>query len=105
MCPGQGRKQSSTVWRTLEKADKLIIGGGMMFTFLKALGKNVGKSKCEDDKVELASELLKKANGKIVLPVDTVVAKEFSNDAPFKTVSVDDIASVIFAIIPTANTK
>lgn len=77
----------------LEKADKLIIGGGMMFTFLKALGKNVGKSKCEDDKVELASELLKKANGKIVLPVDTVVAKEFSNDVPFKTVSVDEIAS------------
>ena len=64
-----------------------------MFTFLKALGKNVGKSKCEDDKVELASELLTKANGKIVLPVDTVVAKEFSNDVPFKTVSVDDIAS------------
>ena len=76
----------------LEKADKLIIGGGMMFTFLKALGKNVGKSKCEDDKVELAAELLKKANGKIVLPVDTVVTKEFSNDVPFKTVSVDEIA-------------
>ena len=77
----------------LEKADKLIIGGGMMFTFLKALGKNVGKSKCEDDMLEFVFELLMKANGKIVLLVDTVVAKEFSNDAPFKTVSVDDIAS------------
>ncbi len=76
----------------LEKADKLIIGGGMMFTFLKAQGYNVGKSKCEDDKVELASELLKKANGKIILPVDTVVAKEFSNDVEFKTVSIDSIA-------------
>ena len=75
----------------LEKADKLIIGGGMMFTFLKALGKNVGKSKCEDDKVDLAKELLAKAAGKIVLPVDTVVTTEFSNDVPFKTVSVDEI--------------
>lgn len=75
----------------LEKADKLIIGGGMMFTFLKANGYNVGKSKCEDDKVELAKELLKKAAGKIVLPVDTVVAKEFSNDVPSKTVGVDNI--------------
>ncbi len=76
----------------LEKADKLIIGGGMMFTFLKALGKNVGKSKCEDDKVDLAKELLAKAAGKIVLPVDTVVTTEFSNDVPFKNVSVDEIA-------------
>lgn len=75
----------------LEKADKLIIGGGMMFTFLKALGYNVGKSKCEDDKVDLAKELLAKAAGKIVLPVDTVVTTEFSNDVPFKTVSVDSI--------------
>lgn len=75
----------------LEKADKLLIGGGMMFTFLKAQGYNVGKSKCEEDKVELAKELLAKANGKIVLPVDTVVAKEFSNDVEFKTVSVENI--------------
>ena len=76
----------------LEKADKLIIGGGMMFTFLKALGYNVGKSKCEYDKVELATELLAKAAGKIVLPVDTVVTTEFSNDVPFKNVSVENIA-------------
>lgn len=75
----------------LEKADKLIIGGGMMFTFLKANGYNVGKSKCEDDKVELAKELLQKAAGKIVLPVDTVVAKEFSNDVESKVVGVDNI--------------
>ncbi len=75
----------------LEKADKLLIGGGMMFTFLKAQGYNVGKSKCEEDKVDLAKELLAKANGKIVLPVDTVVTNEFSNDVPFKTVSVENI--------------
>lgn len=75
----------------IEKADKILIGGGMMFTFLKALGYNVGKSKCEDDKVELAKELYTKANGKIILPVDTIVTTEFSNDTPFKTVSVSDI--------------
>ncbi|MGM9971461.1 MAG: phosphoglycerate kinase [Anaeroplasmataceae bacterium] len=75
----------------IDKADKILVGGGMMFTFLKALGYNVGKSKCEDDKVELAKELLTKANGKIVLPVDTVVTTEFSNDTPFKTVNVKDI--------------
>lgn len=75
----------------IEKADKILIGGGMMFTFLKALGYNVGKSKCEDDKVELAKELYTKANGKIVLPVDTLVTTEFSNDTPFKVVSVSDI--------------
>lgn len=77
----------------IEKADKVLIGGGMMFTFLKALGYNVGKSKCEEDKVELAKELLVKAEGKIVLPVDTVVAKEFSNEVPSHTVDVKDIAS------------
>ncbi len=77
----------------IEKADKVLIGGGMMFTFLKALGYNVGKSKCEDDKVELAKELLAKANGKIVLPVDTICAKEFSNDVPSHTVSVENIAA------------
>lgn len=76
----------------IEKADKVLIGGGMMFTFLKALGENVGKSKCEEDKVELAKELFAKAAGKIVLPVDTVVAKEFSNDVESHTVSVDNIA-------------
>lgn len=75
----------------LVKADKILIGGAMMFTFFKALGKNTGKSLVEDDKVELAKSLLDKANGKIVLPIDTVVAKEFSNDAPHSVVSVDAI--------------
>ena len=52
----------------LNVADKVIIGGGMAFTFLKAQGHDIGKSLCEEDKVELAKELLAKANGKIVLP-------------------------------------
>lgn len=76
----------------IEKADKILIGGGMMFTFLKALGKNIGKSLVEEDKIELAKVLLAKAGEKLVLPVDTIAAKEFKNDAEFRTVSVDEIA-------------
>ena len=76
----------------LDKADKVIIGGGMMFTFLKALGKNTGKSLLEEDKLELAKSILEKAGNKLILPVDTVVAKEFKNDVDFKVVSVDDLA-------------
>ena len=75
----------------LEKADKVIIGGGMMFTFLKALGKNTGSSLLEADKVDLAKSLIEKAKAKgveLLLPVDAVVAQEFSNDVPFKTVGV-----------------
>ena len=78
----------------LDKADKVIIGGGMMFTFLKAQGKNTGASLLEEDKVELAKSLIEKAKTKgveLVLPIDTVVAKEFKNDTEFKTVSVDHI--------------
>ena len=78
----------------LDKADKVIIGGGMMFTFLKAQGKNTGSSLLEEDKVELAKSLIEKAAAKgveLILPVDTVVAKEFKNDTEFKTVSVDGI--------------
>ena len=76
----------------LDKADKVLVGGGMMFTFLKAQGQNIGKSLCEDDKLELAKALLAKGGDKLVLPVDTVAAKEFSNDTEFRTVSVDALA-------------
>lgn len=76
----------------LDKADKVLVGGGMMFTFLKAQGKNIGKSLCEEDKLELAKALLEKGGDKLVLPVDTIAAKEFSNDTEFRTVSVDALA-------------
>lgn len=79
----------------IEKADKILIGGGMMFTFLKAKGLNTGKSLLEEDKIDLAKEILEKSENKgvkLVLPIDTVVAKEFNNDAAHKTVSVSDIA-------------
>ncbi len=75
----------------LEKADKVLIGGAMSYTFFKALGKNIGVSKCEDDKVELAKELLAKAQGKLVLPVDHVVTTEFA-DVPGTAKSIDETA-------------
>lgn len=76
----------------IAKADKIIVGGGMMFTFLKAQGYNIGKSLVEEDKIELAKELLTKAGDKLVLPVDTLAAKEFKNDTAFRSVSVKEIA-------------
>lgn len=78
----------------IEKADKILIGGGMMFTFMKAQGKEIGKSLLEEDKIDLAKELMEKAAAKgveLILPVDALVSKEFSNDAPFSSVSVDAI--------------
>ena len=68
----------------LEKVDTLIIGGGMAYTFFKAQGYEIGTSICEDDKLDLARELLEKARAKgvnFLLPVDTVCAKEFSADS------------------------
>lgn len=80
----------------LGKCDTIIIGGGMMFTFLKALGYEIGSSLLEEDKIEYAKEMLEKAkekNVQFLLPVDVVVAKEFKNDTEFKTVSVDKISA------------
>ena len=70
----------SVIENLLNKADKILICGAMAYTFYKALGWNVGTSKCEEDFVEFAKGLLEKANGKIVLPCDTVVAPEFPAD-------------------------
>lgn len=78
----------------LSKVDAIIIGGGMAFTFLRAKGYEVGTSLLEEDKVQLAKDLMVKAkdNGvAMVLPVDVVVAKEFKNDTSFKTVPADGI--------------
>ena len=73
------------------KADKIIIGGGMAYTFLKAEGKNIGKSILDSDSIDFCKDVLSKYSDKIVLPVDTVVTKEFSNEVPYNTVSVDNI--------------
>ena len=77
----------SVIENLLNKADKILIGGAMAYTFYKALGLNVGTSKCEDDYVEFAKGLLEKAEGKIILPVDTVVTKEFAEDAEYRVVA------------------
>ena len=73
----------------IPKADHIIIGGGMAYTFLKAQGHSIGKSLVEDDKVEFAKELLEKAGDKLVLPIDNVAATEFNNDAASEVVGQD----------------
>ena len=78
----------------LDKADTIIIGGGMAYTFAKAQGGSIGKSLCEDDKLDYALEMIEKAkkNGvKLLLPTDTVAADSFSNDANRMVVSTMDI--------------
>lgn len=75
----------------IEKADKILIGGGMAYTFFVAQGRKVGKSLLEEDKVDLAKSLLEKAGDKIVLPVDTVAATDFDNDSPQEIISNADI--------------
>lgn len=78
----------------LEKCDKLLIGGGMIFTFYKARGLNVGKSLVEEDKLDLARSLEAKAKEKgveFLLPTDVVVADKFDKDANSQTVSINDI--------------
>lgn len=76
----------------LNIADKILIGGGMMFTFYKAMGLNIGKSILEDDKIELAKEVLNKAkslNKEFLLPLDVVIADKFENSANKKTIAFD----------------
>lgn len=78
----------------IEKVDAFLIGGGMANTFLKAKGFEVGKSLVEEDKVELAKEILNEAerkNVKFILPIDCVIADKFSNDANFEIVSVNEV--------------
>jgi phosphoglycerate kinase len=80
----------------LDKVDNLIIGGGLAYTFVKAQGHEVGKSLLEADKIDLAKEFMEKAkkNGvNFLMPVDVVVADDFSNDANTKVVSVEEIPS------------
>ncbi len=83
------------VTNLLGKCDAILIGGGMAYTFYKAMGKAIGKSLCEDDKVELAGEILKQAKAKgvkLLLPIDNLVADAFSAEAQTKVVgdSIED---------------
>ncbi len=78
----------------LDKVDILVIGGGMLFTFLKAQGYSIGKSLLDEEGLDLAKDILKKAEAKgvkLMLPVDVVAADEFSNDSAFDTYDIDAI--------------
>ena len=92
-----GAKVSSKITiieNILDKVDHLIIGGGMTFTFIKAQGGSVGDSICEDDKMELALEIMKQAEAKNVqihLPIDVIAANAFSNDADTQIMDVTQI--------------
>ncbi|AWM13616.1 phosphoglycerate kinase [Flavobacterium sediminis] len=92
-----GSKVSSKITiieNILDKVNHMIIGGGMTFTFVKALGGKIGNSICEDDKLDLAIEILKKAKEKgvqIHLPIDVVAADTFANDANTQVVDVNHI--------------
>jgi phosphoglycerate kinase len=92
-----GAKVSSKITvieNILDKVDHLIIGGGMSFTFVKALGGKIGNSICEDDKMELALDILKQAKAKgveIHIPVDVIAADDFSNDANTQILDINEI--------------
>ncbi len=82
-----------TILHLLQKVDNLMVGGGMIFTFYKAMGYEIGKSLVEDDKIDLAKEILdkaKKSGVNFLLPVDVVAADAFENEAPAATVPVDN---------------
>ena len=78
----------------IDKCDTLVVGGGMAYTFFKSLGHSVGTSLCENDKVELAKEMMDKAKAKgvnFLIPVDNVVGKAYDENTEFMTVNSDDI--------------
>lgn len=82
------------IYSLLNKVDILILGGGMAYTFARARGLNIGTSLCEEDKLDIAREVMKEAKEKgvtLLMPVDFVVASAFSNDADFKTVDETEI--------------
>ncbi|EHL14898.1 hypothetical protein HMPREF9630_00941 [Peptoanaerobacter stomatis] len=84
----------SVIENLINKVDTLVIGGAMAYTFLKSQGKSVGTSRVEEDKLDLAKDLLAKAEKagiKLLLPIDHVVAKEFSNDAEAKNTDDENI--------------
>ena len=84
----------SVINNLLDKVDTLIIGGGMSYTFSKAMGGHIGKSLCEDDYLQYALDMMKKAEEKgvkLLLPVDTVIADDFSNEANKKVVKSGEI--------------
>lgn len=76
----------------VKKADKIMIGGGMAYTFLKAKGVNVGKSILDEENIEFCKKVLSEHGDKIVLPIDNVVVKEFSNDVPYTNIDINSFS-------------
>jgi phosphoglycerate kinase len=77
----------------LDRVDNLVIGGGMTYTFIKARGGEIGNSLCEEDKLDVAADLVKKAEAKgvnLILPVDQVLADKFDNDADTASAGIDE---------------
>lgn len=83
----------------LKKADKVIVGGGMAYTFMAAKGKKVGDSLLEEDKIELAKEYMEKAGDKLVLPVDNIIADKLIN---FRIYAQDQCSAFLIAYLPGA---
>lgn len=81
----------SVIENLLKKADKILIGGAMAYTFYQAMGIKIGISRYEADFVSFAKDLLEKSKGKIILPLDVVLTKEFSEEAKFRTASINEI--------------
>lgn len=84
----------NTIFRLLERIDRLLIGGGMTYTFIKARGGNVGDSVVESDKLQMAEDIMSKAEERgvdLYIPTDTLIADEFSNEANIDQCRVDDI--------------
>lgn len=91
----------------MNKADTILIGGGMAFTFVKAMGGNIGKSLCEDDRLETAKELISKAKEKgvnLCIPTDAIIADNFANDANTKEVDINNIPDGWMGLDIGANT-
>lgn len=82
----------------LETSDKVLLGGGMIFTFYKAMGLSIGKSLCEDDFIEQAAQLLEEYPNKLILPEDVRVSSEIKEDAEVKIVSKDEIPQELLGV-------
>lgn len=82
----------------LKKVDALLLGGAMVFTFYKAMGKEIGKSKVEDDQLELARELLENSDNKIMLPVDVIAAVEPDAESESDVYSIDNIPKDLMGV-------
>ena len=77
----------------VKKADKILIGGGMAFTFLKAQGKEIGKSLLDEENIDICKKVLSEHPNKIILPVDVAITNEYTNDEEYRVKNIDDITS------------